>query len=69
MARHRPTPDELDTSRVWERLPDGDTVLAPGQRRWVDLLGERTELIPVVDEPVVRPFLLRLFRRGHHGPR
>jgi hypothetical protein len=69
MARHRPTPDELDAQRVWERLPDGDTVLAPGQRRWADLLSEHTEMMPVLDEPPVRPYLLRLFRRGQRGQR
>lgn len=45
----------------WEppaRIPDGDTVLAPGQRRWADLLSEQSEStganVPVASyEPAV----------------
>jgi hypothetical protein len=29
------------------RLPDNDVVVPPGQPRWADLLGERTEQVPV----------------------
>jgi hypothetical protein len=65
MVRRRPTPDEMDARR-WSSgtpIPDGDTVAQPGYRPWVDLLAEHTELMPVLDEPVVRPYLVRLFRR------
>jgi hypothetical protein len=57
------SPEELDARRVRDgRIPDGDTVPYPGHKPWRDLLNEPTELIPVLDEPVERPYLSRLFR-------
>ena len=40
------------------RIPDGDTVLRPGQRRYAEILNEPTEPLATVDRPhIVRPYV------------
>lgn len=41
------------------RIPDGDTVLAPGQRRWADLLSQEERMLdePTQPLPTLSPLL------------
>jgi hypothetical protein len=55
--RRKPRPEPARIDGPATRVPDNDTVLQPGYRRWSDLLNQRTELMPLVDPPVVSEYL------------
>jgi hypothetical protein len=49
--RSRPEPAPIEGPAT--RIPDNDVVFADGRYRVAALLGERTELLPTVDSPIV----------------